>query len=191
MLHPISLLSVLSKIIERLMYNRLLNFNNRHKMSNQNQFRFRNNHSTFMALIILVENLVDALDHGNCAMGIFLDFQKAFDTVDHCILLDKLYCFGIRRIVHDWFVSYLSNRQQSVIYNGHESKLEVMRCGVPQGSILGPMLFLLYINDLTNVSSFFMPILYADDTKLFCIGTDLKNMIRQVNEENWLKSMPG
>ena len=136
-----------------------------------------------MALIFLVENLVDALDNGNCAVGIFLDFQKAFDTVDHGILLDKRYCYGIRGIAHDWFVSYLSNRQQSVIYNGYESEPKVMRCGVPQGSILGPMLFLLYINDLTNVSSFFMPILFADDTNLFCTGTDLKNMIRQVNEE--------
>ena len=136
-----------------------------------------------MALIILVENLVDALDNGNCAVGIFLDFQNAFDTVDHGILLDKLYCYGIRGIAHDWFVSYLSNRQQSVIYNGYESELKVMKCGVPQGSILVPMLFLLYINDLTNVSSFLMPIRFADDTNLFCTGTDLKNMIRQVNEE--------
>ena len=165
------------------MYNRLLNFINRQKIFNQNQFGFRSNHSTFMALIILVENLVDALDNGNCAVGIFLDFQKAFDTVDHGILLDKLYCYGIRGIGHDWFVSYLSNRQQSVIYNGFESEPKVMRCGVPQGSILGPMLFLLYINDFTNVSSFFMPILFADDTNLFCTGTDLKDMIRQVNEE--------
>ena len=75
-----------------------------------------------MALIILVENLVDALDNGNCAVGIFLDFQKAFDTVDHGILLDKLYCYGIQGIAHDWFVSYLPNRQQSVIYNGYESE---------------------------------------------------------------------
>ena len=180
---PISLLSVFSKIIERLVYNRLLNFIRRHKIFNQNQFGFRNNNSTFMALKILVDNLVDALDNGNCAVGIFLDFQKAFVTVDHGILLDKLYCYGIRGIAHDWFLSFLSNRQQSVIYNGYESELKVMRCGVPQGSILGPMLFLLYINDLTNASSFFMPILFADDTNLLCTGIDLKNMIRQVNEE--------
>ena len=83
------------------MYNRLLNFINRHKIFNQNQFGFRNNHSTFMALIIPVENLVDALDNGNCAVGIFLDFQKAFDTVDHGISFDKLYCYGIRGIAHD------------------------------------------------------------------------------------------
>ena len=148
---PISLLSVFSKIIERLMYSRLLNFINKHKILNKLQFGFRNNHSTFMALVILVENLVNALDNGKCAVGIFLDFQKAFDTVDHGILLDKLYCYGIRGIAHKWFISCLSSRQQSVMYNGHESEFKMMRCGVPQGSILGPLLFLLYINDLTAV----------------------------------------
>ena len=106
------------------MYNRLLNIINKHKIFNQNQFGFRNNHSTFMALIILVENLVDVLDNGNCAVGIFLDFQKAFDTVDHGILLDKLYCYGIQGIAHDWFLSYLSNRQQSGIYNGYDLNLK-------------------------------------------------------------------
>ena len=165
------------------MYTRLLDFINKQKILNKLQFGFRNNHSTFMALVVLIENLVNALDNGKCAVGIFLDFQKAFDTVDHGILLDKLYCYVIRGTAHEWSVSYLSSRQQSVMYNGHKSELKVVRCGVPQGSILGPLLFLLYINDLTNVSNFFMPILFADDTNLFCIGTDLKDMIRQINEE--------
>ena len=180
---PISLLSVFSKIFERLMYNRILYFINRHKLFNKFQFGFRNNHSTFMALIILIENLVNALDNGKCAVGIFLDFQKAFDTVNHSIWLDKLQCYGIRGIANQWLFSYLSNRQQSVVYNGYESELKVINNGVPQGSILGPLLFLLYINDLTNVSSFFMPILFAEDTNLFYTGTDLKYIIRLVNEE--------
>ena len=154
---PISLLSVFSKIIERLMYTRLLDFINKHKILNKLQLGFRNNHSIFMALVVLIENLVNALDSGNCAVGIFLDFQKAFDTVAQDILLDKLYCYGIRGTAHEWFVSYLSSRQQSVMYNGHESELKVVRFGVPLGSTLGPLLFLLYINDLTNV-----PIFYAN-----------------------------
>ena len=136
-----------------------------------------------MALIILIENLVNALDNGKCAVGIFLDFQKAFDTVDHSILLDKLHCYGIRGIANQWFFSYLSNRQQSVVYNGYESELKVINCGVPQGSTLGPLLFLLIINDLTNVSSFFMPIIFADDANLFCTGTDLTEITQLFNEE--------
>ena len=103
---PISLLSVFSKIFERLMYNRILIVINRHKLFNKFQLGFRNNHSTFMALVILIENLVNALDNGKCAEGIFLDFQKAFDTVDHSILLDKLHCYGIRRIANQWFFNY-------------------------------------------------------------------------------------
>ena len=137
------------------MYTPLLDFINKHKILNKLQLGFRNNHSIFMALVVLIENLVNALDSGNCAVGIFLDFQKAFDTVAQDILLDKLYRYGIRGTAHEWFVSYLSSRQQSVTYNGRESELKVVRFGVPLGSTLGPLLFLLYINDLTNVSIFY------------------------------------
>ena len=165
------------------MYNRILSFINRNKLFNKFQFGFRNNHSTFMALIILNENLINALDNEKCAVGICLDFQKAFDTVDHSILVDKLHCYGIRGIENQWFFSYLANRQHSAVYNGYESEHKMINCGVPQGSLLGPLLFLLYIDDFTNVSSFFMPIPFADDTNLFCTGTDLKEIIWLVNEE--------
>ena len=115
-----------------------------------------------MALIILLENMTKALDDGKCAIGIFLDFQKAFDTVDHCILSDKLYMYGIRGIAHDWFLSYLSNRLQAVVYNNHESDFK---------------------SDLPSVSNLFMPILFADDTNLFCTGKNLKDVVRQINVE--------
>ena len=190
---PISLLSVFSKILERLMYNRLLKFIDKNNLFNEFQFGFRNNHSTFMVLIVLVENLVTALDNGNCAVGLFLDFQTALDTVDHCILLDKLSFYGVRGIAHDWFYSYLSNRSQSVNYNDHESDLKMMKCGVPQGSILGPLLFLICINDLPSVSKYFMPILFADDTNLFCTGPNLHDIVCQINQEikiiySWVKA---
>ena len=180
---PISLISVFAKILERLMYNRLLKFINKNQLFNKHQFGFRDKHSTFMALIILIENLVNAIDNGKCAVGIFLDFQKAFDTVDHCILLDKLYFYGIRGQAFDWFSSYLHNRQQLVNYYGYESDLKTIKCGVPQGSILGPLLFLLYINDLPQVSEYFMPILFADDTNLFATGYNLNDIVSEINKE--------
>ena len=172
---PISLLSVFSKILERLMYNRLLKFIDNNNL-NEFQFGFRNNHSTFMALIVLMENLVTALDSGNCAIGLFLNVQKAFDTVDHYILLDKLLSYGVRGIAHAWFNSYLSNRLQSVNYNGQESDFKLMKCGVRQGSILGPLLFLIYKNDLPNVSNFLCQF-FADDTNLFCTGPNLSDLV--------------
>ena len=167
------------KILERLMYDRSLEFLNKHKILNKFQFGFRKMHSTFMALITLLDNLRNALDSGNCAVGIFLDFQKAFDTVNHKILLGKLNCYGIRGIDLDWFSSYLTNCSQTVIYNEQESEMKETLCGVPQGSILGPLLFLLYINDLPSVSNLFMPILFADDTNLFCNGPNLDELIQK------------
>ena len=138
------------------MYHRLLKVLNKHKILNKFQFGFRNMHSTSMALITLLDNLRKALDSGNCAVGIFLDFQKAFDTVNHKILLGKLNCYGIRGIALDWFSSYLRNRSQTFVYNEQESEMKETLCGVPQGSILGPLPSLLYINDLPSVSLLFI-----------------------------------
>ena len=180
---PISLISVFAKILERLMYNRLLKFINKKQILNKHQLGFRDKQSTCMALIILIENPVNAIDNGKCAVGIFLDFQNAFDTVDHCILLDKLYFHGTRGLALDWFSSYLHDRQQLVNYCGCESDLKRIECGVPQGSILGPSLFLLYITDLPQASAYFMPILSADDTNLFATGYNLNDIISQINEE--------
>lgn len=180
---PISLLSTFSKVLEKLMYKRLLDFLNKFKILNKFQFGFRNNHSTYMALIVLLENLLNALEKGESAVGIFLDFQKAFDTVNHEILLEKLEIYGIRGLALSWFASYLTNRSQCVIYNGCESNHRCIKCGVPQGSILGPLLFLIYINDLPSVSKLFMPILFADDTNLFCTNRNLTTLFDDINRE--------
>ena len=189
---PVSLLSILSKIFEKAMYNRLTDFLETHKLLMEKQFGFRKNHSTYMALMLLVDNLIKSLDNGEYVLGVFLDFSKAFDTVDHAILQSKLYHYGIRGPALTWFQSYLSGRQQFVTYNGVQSSMKVVKCGVPQGSILGPILFLVYINDLANICRNTLPFLFADDTNLFISGSNLPQIEEMLNQELqeillWLK----
>ena len=128
-----------------------------------NQYGFRKNQSTALALIELHDKISTAFDRGEFSVGIFLDLSKAFDTVNHIILFDKLEHYGIRGLALDWIRSYFSNRKQYVEYNGHRSLRNEISCGVPQGSILGPLFFLLYINDINNVSNLLNLILFADD----------------------------
>ena len=180
---PISLLPIFSKIFERIMYNRLYNYLKKYNILSESQFGFREGHSTYMALLVLLENIVNTLEKGHSAVGLFLDFKKAFDTVDHDLLLQKMNIYGIRGNVLNWFSSYLRNRKQTVIYNNHESDYKEIKCGVPQGSILGPLLFLIYINDLTNASKMFNSILFADDTSLFHAGKNPDNIVKEINDE--------
>ena len=189
---PVSLLSILSKIFEKAMYSRLVNFLEMHKILYEKQFGFRKKRSTNMALMILVDNLIKSLENGEYVLGVFLDFSKAFDTVDHSILLSKMYHYGIRGVAFELFQSYLADRQQYVTYNGVQSSKKLIKCGVPQGSILGPILFLLYINDLVKACSTTLPFLFADDTNLFISGKNLTEMAYSLNKELleislWLK----
>ena len=151
------------------------------------QFGFRKGYSTYMALICLVEKLITALENGEYAIGIFIDFRKAFDTVDHKILLSKLYHYGIRDIAYKWFENYLSNRVQYVSFNGYKSECCNISCGVPQGSILGPVLFLIYVNDLACVSDKLFSILFADDTNMFATDKNIDDLVNTINSE--LKSV--
>ena len=116
-------------------------------------------------------------------LTVFCDFSKAFDTISHNILLNKLLSYGIRGSSHKWFESYLSNRKQYTCYGNMSSPYNNCTCGVPQGSILGPILFLLYINDITRCSSQLKFLLYADDTTIFVQGNNLENITQTLNEE--------
>ena len=151
---PISVLSFFSKVFEKVMYNHIISFMNKNDVLYDKQFGFRQKHSTQQAIIMLVDKITRSLDGGDIVISVFLDLKKAFDTVDHHILFKKLYAYGIRGKVLKWFHCYLFNRSQYVIYDDMQSETHHVKCGVPQGSIMGPLLFIIYMNDICNVSKF-------------------------------------
>ena len=190
---PISVLPVFSKLLERLVHKRLYDFILKFDLLHNAQFGFRSNRSSFMAIIEAYNDIVSNLDNKNHTLGIFLDLSKAFDTINHNILLDKLHHYGVRGSAFEWFRDYIHARTQFVSYNNHKSTLLEISCGVPQGSILGPLLFILYLNDIAFSTNFFKFIIYADDTNLLASHKNLPYLINHTNYElakisTWLKA---
>ena len=190
---PISLLSVFNRILEKIMYTRLINYINKHCILFSKQFGFRTGHSTEHAILCILDKIQSAIESGLFSCGIFLDLSKAFDTVNHSILLDKLDHYGIRGVAKDWFSSYLRNRKQFVSINNTCSDYLDISCGVPQGSVLGPLLFLLYLNDFPLCSCELDFHLFADDSNLFYAAKNLTVIESVINAElvkikNWLSA---
>ena len=165
------------------MYKRISNFIHKHDLLYEYQFGFRQHRSTNQALIVLLDKITAALDNGDIVLGVFLDFSKAFDTVDHRILLNKMYKYDVRGIAAKWMENYLSDRQQFVLFKNVKSGYANITCGVSQGSIMGPLLFVLCVNDIANVSKLLFPILFADDTNVFLSGKYIDQMTNIMNEE--------
>lgn len=190
---PISLLSNISKIIEKMVHDRLYMFLEQNEAFYNYQFGFRNNHSTNHALIEITEQIRNACDQKLYTCGVYLDLQKAFDTVNHEILLKKLKHYGIKGTSYDWFQSYLCLRLQYTQIKDDESSPKIVSHGVPQGSVLGPLLFILFINDMHNSVVHSKVHHYADDTNLLLTSNSLKTINRQVNHDlslisHWLKA---
>ncbi len=181
---PVSLLPQFSKILEKIMYSRLNDFITKHNILSDQQYGFRANRTTSLALMEFVEEITSAIENKEYAIGIFLDLKKAFDTVDHDLLLKKMHRYGVRGVALSWFGSYLENRHQYVqMNNNFKSQLQKVSCGVPQGSVLGPMLFILYINSICKVSKLLKTIVFADDTNLLCCGNNLEQLTVTVEME--------
>ena len=147
-------------------------------------FYFRYKHSTQHPVLDIVNAIQENIDHNVFSCGIFLDCKKAFDTVDHSVLLHKLHCYGVRGTAHNnWFTSYFDGRTQTTRINSKISSKQNLTCGVPQGSVLGPLLFLLYINGIYTTSNKFKFHLFADDTNLLYADKNLKSLETIVNTD--------
>ena len=170
---PISLTSICCKIFEHILYHHIIEHLNTNSILIDQQFGFRSGHSCEAQLISVVEDIHLAMDHSHQVDVIFIDFQKAFDKVPHHRLLNKLYHYGIRGKIHEWISTWLTQRTQRVVVNGYESSFAQVQSGVPQGTVLGPLMFLLYINDINcGISSKLR--LFADDCILY----------RSINDQN-------
>ena len=193
---PISLLPIISKVFERIMYNQIFNHFTQNKLFYNSQYGFRQKHSTELASIEVVQTIINIMDKNELPLNIYIDLSKAFDSLNHKILLDKLKHYGIRGKSNDLLKNYLNERVQYVELNETRSNFCKIRCGVPQGSILGPLLFIIYVNDIINITQLLHPILYADDITLMTSINptgERKEVVTAINKElndiyDWLKT---
>ena len=180
---PISLLPAISKILEKILHARLYDFVTQYNLIDPNQYGFRKFHSTDFAIIQLYDTIIEALSKKEHCVGVFKDLSKAFDTINHLIMTNKLENYGVHGTALSWFEDYLTNRKQYVSFQSKNSQQLNIRCGVPQGSILGPLLFILYINDIVRSSPNLKFILFADDTNILYSHKNMDVLTTTINSE--------
>ena len=190
---PISVLPVISKIIEKIIDRQLITFLDKNHLLTKFQFGFRPKLSTEYAATILLDSIRDNVDKGRLVGAVFVDLSKAFDTVSHAMLLDKLPLYGVEGKELEWFKDYLFFRKAKVAYNGCFSQENALLTGVPQGSILGPLLFLVLFNDVVDVIEHSSILKYADDIVLYVADKDIQSIKAKLSKDmdclaDWLKS---
>ena len=171
---PISLLSVLSKVIEKVVYKKTVVHLNKEGIIYPKQFGFRKKDSTIDAVMNLTGEILNAFENNLMVMSVFIDLKKAFDMVNHCVILKKLEKIGIRGLELQWFQDYLTNQRQIVNFNGIYSNIQTLSIGIQQGSLLGVLLFQIIISDLPKALKLCSSILYADDTTIYVMGKSLR-----------------
>ena len=189
-IRPISLTPLPGKLLERYIHSKFVPFLEDNKLLYNNQGGFRKNKSTTLTVFHLVNEIALAKNNDKFSLAVYLDLAKAFDTINHNLLLQKLDKIGIRGMCWKWLLSYMSNRKQVVVNGGHRSSEHTVVCGVPQGSILGPLLFIIYMNDMTKLSLTGKLLLFADDAVLFhsdtCVNTLYSNVQKDLDSVlNW------
>lgn len=180
---PISVLPAINKVFEKLLSIRLLNFLETTALFYEHQFGFRQGSSTEIAVLELVDDVSHSVDQKFTAGAMFLDLSKAFDTINHSMLLKKLDAYGIRGVANAFIGSYLSDRQQGVVISGIRSDYRNIRCGVPQGSNMGPLLFLIYVNDISNLNIKGQPKLFADDTSISYKSNNVADLFQAMSQD--------
>jgi hypothetical protein len=180
---PISTLHFINKIFAKIMHSKLLSYLDSYDVLSKNQFGFRKGKSTCDAILELTDAAYNVINNSQFMLTVFLDFSRAFDTVEHSILLRKLSTLGVRGLCLEWFSSYLTNRKQFVLHAGASSELKPVDVGVPQSSVLGPLLFLVYITDMSRCSDGLQFVHFADDTTVFVRGDDLELLYDDMNRE--------
>ena len=176
---PVCSLLPFSKIFERILYDCMINYIDKDNILSEKQFGFRKGRSTENAIINFIDNIYTGLENRQHTAAIFMDLSKAFDVLDHQILAIKLEHYGFRGKFLELLLSFISNRNYFVNVNGLKSETKMVNIGVPQGSTLGPLLFLIYINDRCNSSTEFDFTLFADDTTLSMSGDKLGNLLKK------------